>query len=181
MSDGELQLIQQVKRSDKSAFQQLFKKYYPILFRFIVFRVKDEDIAEDIVQDTFLKIWIIRDTLAPAKSFFSLIAKIGTNLCYDHFRYQAVRLRHKDIIPKPEESYYDNPEATHDLYVMQEVITKEVNEQLPEKCREIFILSRMEGLANKEIAAILGLSRRTVENQLYRALKILKKQLKNYL
>ncbi len=181
MSDNEVQLIQQVKSSDKGAFHQLFKKYHPVLFRFIVYRVKDEDLAEDIVQDTFLKIWNIRDTLDPSKSFFSLIAKIGTNLCYDHFRYQEVRVRHKDTIPKPRESYYDNPEAAHDLIVLRGVINKAVNEHLPEKCREVFILSRMEKLANKEIAAILGLSRRTVENQLYRALKILKKQLKNYL
>ena len=110
-----------------------------------------------------------------------MIAKIGTNLCYDHFRYQEVRIRHKDTIPKPEQSHYDDPQKSHELSELQEEITRVVNDHLPEKCRDIFILSRMEGLANQEIANILSLSRRTVENQLYRALKILKKHLTNYL
>jgi RNA polymerase sigma-70 factor (ECF subfamily) len=92
-----------------------------------------------------------------------------------------VRIRHKDTIPKPEQSHYDDPQKSQELNELQDEINRIVNEQLPEKCREIFVLSRIEGLANKEIAAILDLSRRTVENQLYRALKILKKHLKNYL
>lgn len=181
MPDGEITLLQNVKDSDKSAFKQLFHQYHATLFRFIVYRVHDEDLAEDIVQDTFLRVWNNRSTLDPKKSFFSLIAKIGTNLCYDHFRYQEVRIRHKDTVPKPEQSHYDDPQKSQGLTELQDQINRIVNDHLPEKCREIFVLSRMEGLANKEIAAILDLSRRTVENQLYRALKILKKHLKNYL
>ena len=181
MSDGELTLLQNVKNSDKAAFKQLFQQYYPTLFRFVVFRMHDEDLAEDIVQDTFLRIWNIRVTLDPKKSFFSLIAKISTNLCYDHFRYQEVRFRHKNTIPKPEQSHYDDPQKSQELNELQDEINRIVNEQLPEKCRVIFILSRMEGLVNKDIAAILDLSKRTVENQLYRALKILKKHLQDYL
>ena len=65
--------------------------------------------------------------------------------------------------------------------MLQEEIQKIVNEKLPDKCRTIFILSRIENRSNPEIAEILNLSTRTVENQIYRALKILKKNLKNYL
>lgn len=181
MSDGELTLLQNVKNSDKAAFKQLFHQYYSTLFRFVVFRVHDKDLAEDIVQDTFLRVWNNRVTLDPKKSFFSYIAKISTNLCYDHFRYQEVRFRHKDTVPKPEQSHYDDPQKSQELNELQDEINRIVNEHLPEKCREIFILSRMEGLVNKDIAAILDLSKRTVENQLYRALKILKKHLQDYL
>jgi len=116
MPDDEIQLINQVKQSDQGAFHQLFEKYYPILFRFVVYRVKDQDLAEDIVQESFLRVWNIRTTLDPEKSFFSLMAKIGTNLCYDHFRYQEVRIRHKDTIPKPKPSHYSNPEMAHDFW-----------------------------------------------------------------
>lgn len=181
MTHSEKKLLKDVKKSDKAAFKQLFKLYNASLFRFIVYRVHDEDLAQDIVQDTFLRVWNNRSTLDPKKSFFSLIAKIGTNLCYDHFRYTEVRIRHKDTIPKPVQSHYDDPQKSQELNELQNKINRIVNEQLPEKCREIFVLSRIEGLANKEIAAILDLSKRTVENQLYRALKILKKHLKNYL
>ena len=65
--------------------------------------------------------------------------------------------------------------------MLQEKINRIVNQDLPEKCRAIFILSRMEGYTNPEIAKILDLSIRTVENQIYRALKILKAKLENYL
>ena len=65
--------------------------------------------------------------------------------------------------------------------MLQEEIQKIVNEKLPDKCRAIFVLSRIENRSNPEIAEILDLSTRTVENQIYRALKILKKNLKNYL
>ena len=65
--------------------------------------------------------------------------------------------------------------------MLQEEIQRIVNEKLPDKCRTIFILSRIEDRSNPEIAEILNLSTRTVENQIYRALKILKKNLKNYL
>ena len=65
--------------------------------------------------------------------------------------------------------------------MLQEEIQRVVNEKLPDKCRTIFILSRIEDRSNPEIAEILNLSTRTVENQIYRALKILKKNLKNYL
>ena len=65
--------------------------------------------------------------------------------------------------------------------VFQEEIQRLVNEKLPDKCRNIFILSRIEGKSNPEIAELLDLSIRTVENQIYRALKVLKKNLKNYL
>jgi RNA polymerase sigma-70 factor (ECF subfamily) len=181
MAANDKTLLNDVKNSDKSAFKKLFHQYHSTLFRFIVYRVHDEDLAEDIVQETFLRVWNNRLKLDPNKSFFSLIAKIGTNLCYDHFRHQEVRVRHKDTIPKPEQSDYDDPQKSQELNELKDEINRIVNEQLPEKCREIFVLSRIEGLANQEIAAILDLSRRTVENQLYRALKILKKHLKNYL
>ena len=65
--------------------------------------------------------------------------------------------------------------------ILEEKIQRIVNYNLPEKCREIFILSRVNGLPNQDIAELLNISRRTVENQLYRALKILRSKLSNYL
>ena len=65
--------------------------------------------------------------------------------------------------------------------MLQEKVNQIINQDLPERCRMIFILSRMEGYTNPEIAKILGLSIRTVENQIYRALKILRAKLENYL
>ena len=137
--------------------------------------------AEDITQETFLRVWRTRNSIQPKKSFFSLIARISTNLCYDHFRHLEVRYRHKDSIPEFGKSHFDDPEAVSQAKMLQEKIQNIVNEKLPDKCRNIFILSRIEGKSNPEIAQLLDLSVRTVENQIYRALKVLKNNLKNYL
>ncbi len=181
MSQQETILLEKVKNSDQKAFQKLFSDFHDTLFRFVAYRVKDSDLAEDITQETFLRIWKNRKSLIPKKSFFSLIARISTNLCYDHFRHIEVRNRHKDQIPEYGKSYFDDPEAVNNAKILQDEIQKIVNDKLPDKCRSIFILSRIEGHSNPEIAEILGLSIRTVENQIYRALKVLKKNLKNYL
>ena len=181
MSIDEKKLIRNVKNSKKNSFQKLFFQFHDQLFRFVVYRVQDTDIAEDITQETFLRVWEKRESLQPEKSFFSLLARISTNLCYDHFRYNEVRLRNRDRIPEYGKSHFDNPEEIVQAQAIEKIIRKLVNEKLPEKCRIIFILSRIEGLSNQEISLKLGLSIRTVENQIYRALKILKKHMQKYL
>ena len=181
MSIDEKKLIRNVKNSKKSSFQKLFFQFHDQLFRFVVYRVQDTDIAKDITQETFLRVWEKRESLQPEKSFFSLLARISTNLCYDHFRYNEVRLRNRDRIPEYGKSHFDNPEEVVQAQAIEKIIRKLVNEKLPQKCRIIFILSRIEGLSNQEISLKLGLSIRTVENQIYRALKILKKHMQKYL
>ena len=181
MQRDESNLIKKVKNSDQTAFHQLFSDFYDILFRFVFYRVQDRDLAEDITQETFLRVWNNRKTLVPDKSFFSLIARIGTNLCYDHFRHMDVRKRNEKHIPNFGKSHFDNPASLNQASMLEEQIRRLVNEKLPDRCKYIFILSRIEGLSNSEIAGKLNISIRTVENQIYRALKILKKYLKNYL
>ena len=181
MIDKEPSLLKKVKASDKKAFKELFYRFYDTLFRFVLYKIQDQDIAEDITQETFLRVWKSRSKLTPTKSFFSLIARISSNLCYDHFRHIEVRQRHESTIPINNESHYDNPESMVLADSLEKQIQMIVNNKLPEKCREVFILSRIEGLSNKEISVSLDISIRTVENQVYRAIKILKKNLKNYL
>ncbi len=181
MQREESNLIEKVKNSDQTAFHQLFSDFYDILFRFVFYRVQDRDLAEDITQETFLRVWNNRKTLIPNKSFFSLIARIATNLCYDHFRHMDVRKRNEKNIPNFGKSHFDNPTTLNQANMLEEKIRQLVNEKLPDRCKYIFILSRIEGLSNSEIAGKLNISIRTVENQIYRALKILKKYLKNYL
>jgi len=181
MSFDEKTLIRNVKNSKKSSFQKLFYQFHDQLFRFVIYRIQDPDIAKDITQETFLRVWEKRESLQPKKSFFSLLARISTNLCHDHFRYTEVRLRNKDRIPENGRSHFDNPEEVVQALAIEKIVRALVNEKLPQKCRIIFILSRIEGLSNQEISINLGLSIRTVENQIYRALKILKKHLQKYL
>ncbi len=178
MQQAEKILIENIKHSDKDSFKKLYLQYHPVLFRFVVSRVYDEDIAEDIVQDTFVRIWKIRQSLASDKSFFSLIAKVSSNLSKDHFKHEAVRLRHQENIVEAYDQQSDKPNKQIETEFIQNNILNIVHQYLPLKQRTIFLLNRIEGKSNQEIAEMLGISQRTVENQLYRALKTLKKKIK---
>ena len=181
MRDEEKLLLDKVQNSDKFAFQKLFHEFHDQLFRFVAYRVQDGEVAKDITQETYLRVWKKRESLQPKKSFFSLLARISTNLCYDHFRHTQVRIRNRDKIPEFGKSHYDNPEELAQAKAIEEIIKKLVNEKLPHKCKVIFIMSRINDLSNQEISQKLDLSLRTVENQIYRALKILRKYLEKYL
>ncbi|MBC8346192.1 MAG: RNA polymerase sigma-70 factor [Candidatus Marinimicrobia bacterium] len=173
----ELQLLEKIKTGDKKAFRKIFQLYHQPLFRFTVSRVHDPDIASDIVQDSFVRVWKNRKYIQSKKSFFSYIATIASNLTKDHFRHQAVRQKHESQIESELYTAAENIENREEKEEIQKNILEAIHSHLPEKCRNIFILSRIEGLSSKEIADVMNLSVRTVENQLYRGLKILRNKL----
>jgi RNA polymerase sigma-70 factor (ECF subfamily) len=181
MNHSERSLLKKIKDSDKDAFHLIFSKYQPVLFRNVYYQTGDYNLAQDIVQETFLKVWLNRDKLKPEQSFFSYIARISRNLIKDHYKHQQVRTKHQNSLPKPSESAYDNPEAAFNLSILEQQIHSIVKNHLPGKCRTVFILSRIEGKSNQEIADMLQISKKTVENQLYHAMKVLRKKLKKYL
>ena len=178
MCKDENNLIKRLTLSDSEAFKILFFKYQPVLFKFVYFKTYDDNLAQDIVQEVFLKVWLNRTSLKPELSFFSYLAKISTNLIKDHFKRLKVREKHKDSIPQIKPSIFDNPEDALDFKILQEQIQFIANRYLSETCRIIFFLSRIENKSNPEIAEMLGISNKKVENQLYNALKVLRKKLK---
>ncbi|MBC8401562.1 MAG: RNA polymerase sigma-70 factor [Candidatus Marinimicrobia bacterium] len=171
------ELLKRVKSSDRAAFKELFSTYQPVLFNSVMYRTHDYSLTEDIVQDTFLRVWNSRNKIRPNQSFYAWLSRISYNLFLDHIKREKVRFKHRDDIPVPAGSQYDNPESATELSFLEEQIKSAVNKYLPEKCRAIFLLSRIDGYSNKEIAVINSISIKTVENQLYKALKILRKKI----
>ncbi len=174
-------LLERVKQSDNHAFQMLFEKYQPMLFRATFYRTKDERLAQDIVQETFLKVWIHRDRLNPRLAFYAYLVKLSKNLVLDYYKRVEVRHRHQDHVRFLSEKPSRDPEQDLEKNALEEKIREAVNANLPHKCRAVFLLSRVEGLSNQEIADTMKVSKKTVENQLYRALKILRKKCAEYL
>jgi len=170
------QLLEQVKGSDVEAFRRLFDRYQPILFRQVFFQTSETDQAHDIVQQTFISVWEHRKSIRSHLSFLAYILRISRNLIYDAVRHQKIRDRIDVTLPPPAKSELDDPAEALHLAVLQEKITSIIND-LPRKCREIFLLSRFEGKTNQEIADSLQLSARTVEHQISNALKVLRKHL----
>jgi RNA polymerase sigma-70 factor (ECF subfamily) len=176
-TDTDAALLERVIASDAEAFRVLFERYQPIVFRQVRYQLGDSDAAHDIVQETFVRIWDCRRALRPELSVLAYALRISGNLLRDAARHRAVRERTALLLPPPAPSEGDDPEEALKRTMLEERIAAIVSMQLPARCREIFLLSRFEGKNNREIALLLGVSEKTVENQITRALRVLRRGL----
>lgn len=169
-------LLERLKAGDRKIFTQLFDYYYSSLVIFADRYLHNQESAEDIVQSVFVKMWENREALKAVSIRFHLVNSVR-NSCLDVIRKSGTR--EKYIQRQLHQSFH----AGEDFWAESEL--KEMIEtaigKLPPKRREIFMLSRFEGLNSKEIAQKLQLSQRTVETHITHALKILRKELKDYL
>ncbi len=173
-------LIERVGKGDHTAFELLFRFYYPGLLVYARQFVVDTMQAEEIVQDFFVKFWQKHQSVKPVDSLKSYFFSSVKNKSLNALKHQRVEERYiREIALLSDDHLLYDP----DLYIaseLQEKIKASVD-TLPGRCREIFILSRMNGLDNETIAQQLQLSKRTVETQISNALKILRVELKEYL
>jgi RNA polymerase sigma-70 factor (family 1) len=163
---------------DSEAFGDLFRKYQPLLFRHVFFRLRDSDLSHEVVQETFVRIWEHRSSVKPHIPFPALALRIAQNIIRDMARHTATRERLASEIPAPAHSDGDDPAEATALSMLEERIADVIATRLGERCRTVFLLSRYEGRSHQEIAAILGISEKTVENQITKALKVLGRALR---
>lgn len=176
----EKDLIVRLKSGDQTAFELLFHFYYPGLVMFASqFTANTED-AEEIVQDFFVRFWEKHRQLVPRDSLKNYFFSSVKNRSLDFLKHQRIEKKYVNEMVELSKHHfaYDT-----DLFVsseLQERLKRGVG-HLPEKCREIFMMSRIRGLKNEEIAAELSISKRTVETQISKALKVLRVELKDYI
>lgn len=181
MQETESQLIEQTRGGDREAFRVLFETYQPILFRNVLYTLQDVDEAHDVVQDTFVRVWNRRTSLQPHLPVLGYLFRISRNLVLDLAKHKNVQRRlESDIPPALRASENDPVESLH-LSMLEERIAQIVRTKLPAKCREVFLLSRVEEMSNAEISRQIGISVKTVENQITRGLRILRRHLRRYL
>jgi len=173
----DIALLTRVKDSDPDAFGELFRKYQPFVYRQVFFRVRDADTSHEIVQETFVRIWEHRTSLKPHLPFLALTLRVSRNLVRDLARHQSTRERLAQEIPAPSPSEGDDPAEALHLRILEQRIVEILNSRLGERCRTVFLLSRYEGKSHREIAEMLGITEKTVENQITRALNALRKGL----
>ncbi len=157
-------------------FSVFFQLHYPSICARINLLVKESDLAEDLVQDAFVKFWETKPVLLDRNAASGYVARIALNNALMHLR--AKRVHEKKLYEfGASQSVASNPteEAIH--YQESENKLIDALQKLPPACREIFILSRYEQMSYKEIAKQLTLSTKTVENQLLKALKIMREHL----
>lgn len=168
--------VKALNRGDRDEFTSLYNHYWKQVYNFCRLYLTNDAAVEEVVQDVFIKIWEIRHTIDDNYNFKGFLFIITRNLIFSKFR--------KDV----NEEYYKLTvlNSLQQSYTIEEEIeAKDLNEyidllldELPERCREVFILSRKENKSYKEIAALLSVSEKTVENHISKALKYLKENIR---
>ena len=171
--------IADFKTGTTETFEGVFHTYYKPLVIYARTILKDTDESEDIVQQVFITIWEKRASIEVHTSLRALLYKSVHNACLNKIKQQAVRSKYAADVLRT-----NAPKAGADERIQQKELQKSIEkalEALPEQCRRIFKMSRFDHLKYQEIADELGLSVKTVENQMGKALKIMKEHLKDYL
>lgn len=173
-------LLSRLKNGQSEAFDELYHMYSPRIYNFAYSTLFNKSLAEDITQSCFVKVWERREELDVSKCFSSYLYTIAKNLVYRESERQVLEARYFESVRKPVPNDTPGIEESIHLEFMQKQI-HDLVEDLPEVRKKIFIMSRMRGYSNKEIASKLSISERTVETQIYRTLLYLKDKLKHYL
>ena len=168
--------VGQLIKGNVSAYEFLFRKYYGTVYCFVRNMLKDRSVAEDIAQNIFMRIWLNRASLHPAKPIKHLLFVMAKNEALDVLKskYSKSALLSTDVHDKE----LENGDADKRVMMLETASgIKDIIAKLPPQRRTVFVLSRYNNLSNKEIAGRLGLSVRTVEKHLELALRELRKAL----
>ena len=169
-------LVRRLKENDKPAFELIFNRFSKKLYYFTLGYVHSQAETEEIIQNVFVALWENRDMLSEAFPIQNYLYKVTINHIYNYYKHQLVRRRYvKNMIIEGTDVDHEAVQGilTHDL---GGIVNKIIGE-LPLRQQLIFKLSRTEGLCHAEIAQRLGLSVRSVENQIYRAVKYIREKL----
>ncbi|MCD4737406.1 MAG: RNA polymerase sigma-70 factor [Bacteroidales bacterium] len=164
--------------ADKARFRELYELYYKRLCHFGLRYVREIETAEDIVHEVFINLWEKRETIDPEKSVKAYLFRSVANRCLNYIR------DHKKFDTEKETGAIETEEISEHQMLEQEELENRIErviESLPDRCRQIFKMNRFEEKKYREIADELGISIKTVEIQISKALKVLRVNLKDYL
>jgi RNA polymerase sigma-70 factor (ECF subfamily) len=168
-----------LRNSDREVFAELFDETYDALHRYATYFTRDGDAAADILQDVYLKLWNVRDTIDPEKSLRAFMYQMVRNYSLNHQR-QVKRHRSEEIDAEhPSVSFDTMNEEKLDAADLGERIHRWIDD-MPTRRREAFMLSRYEGLSHDEIAAMMDLAPKTVNNHIVLALQHIREKLSDY-
>lgn len=174
---------EKISRSDRRAFDELFRSFYPGLVRFCMRYVTDKTASKDIVQDCFVSLWQTRQRIEASRSLKSYLYMMVRNRALNAIRDRSgidvnheLASNHKPAYPG---SYTEYDEYEHDESNLENLMITWID-QLPDRQKEAFTLSRFEGLDHDEIAAVMSVSPKTVNNHIVAALQYLRDRYEQY-
>lgn len=179
------EILKNIALGNEDAFEYSFLSYYNELCIYAAGVLKDRNMAEEVVQEVFVKLWENRKGLTIKISIKSYLYRSVHNQCVNYFDHLQVKQKHALEAVK---NYRDLITPVSDSYPIANLLTQELEDKinsslaaLPDQCREVFLLIRHDDLSYAEAAEKLGISINTVKTQLQRALTRLRENLKNYL
>lgn len=167
-------LVERFKSGEKEAFRELYELFAPKVKSLCLRLSITSDESNDIVQDVFVQVWMHRQDIDPNQSFVGYIFMIAKNMIYNKVRHQQY-IRQYEQQSEPE---YHQPEIEKRMD-LRKIMLRAIDD-LPEACKQIYKMSRMEGNTNSAIAEKLNISKSTVENQINKALKRIKQVLEEH-
>ena len=180
MDLAEQQQLTSLTTGDITAFEMLFKTYYQPLCNYAYSFTQDRDEAEEVVQSTFLSFWEKRESLSIQTTVRPYLYAMVRNSCLNLLKHEKIKQRHAgEALALADPTHESVAQSVYGSEL--EVQINRAMEKLPEQCRLVFKLSRFEELKYAEIAEHLDISVKTVENQMGKALRIMREQLKDYL
>ena len=174
ISDSEI--VGRIRQGDVKEFESLFRSSYASLVRYSKTLIKDPDMAEEIVQDLFFRLWKNREKLKIESSLNGYLFRSVHNKCLHYIEHNLVVERHAQEMSTRQPERLETPSDILNYKELQARIAM-IIDKLPERCGKIFCMSRFEGLKYAEIAERLSISIKTVESNMGRALKEFRKGL----
>jgi len=167
-------------QKDETAFEQVFKTYFKRLHAYAFTILKNDVEAEEMVQQVFFKLWERNESLSLSGSVSAYLYRAVHNESLNYIKHQKVRSNHQLHVAYSMKNEVEHPAKKVMAGELEKKIHTALNE-LPEQCRTIFQMSRFDELKYREIADKLGISVKTVENQMGKALKLLRQKLADFL
>jgi RNA polymerase sigma-70 factor (ECF subfamily) len=174
------QLVELIHQGNKGAFKEIYERYWSRLLVAATKKVGSKEIVEEMIQDLFTDLWVRRESLQIQKNFSNYIYTALKNKILKHYQSLYTKKNHINYI-KNTISIVDN--STSDNIIFNELniaLDKQIS-ALPKRCREVYTLSRQESCSIKEIAQRLNISTNTVENQMSKALRVIRDNLKEFM
>ncbi|MCQ4872991.1 RNA polymerase sigma factor [Butyricimonas paravirosa] len=168
-------IFERMQKGDSDAFEYFFKTYIDSLYAYALGFCQDVEFAEDVVQEVFVRFWTMREKISYSDSIYGYLQRSVRNICINQQVHAKVEEKYRQEILSTEEEVFDW-ENLDELEELRRQLLEAID-RLPEKCREIFVLSCVEGLKYAEVCDKLGVSINTVKTQVRFAYKKLRDDL----
>jgi RNA polymerase sigma-70 factor (ECF subfamily) len=178
MDDSDLSLLSRIRQGDSDALGIVLERHWPAVVRYASDILDSRDAAEDVAQETFVRLWERREAWRLEGSVRALLLRVTRNLSLDELRRRSARHKTARSAPQPPLRLLPDEELEH--RELRSILTRAVD-SLPERRREVFVLVRHYGLSYRETAAVLDLAPQTVANHLTLAVADLRRLLRPYL